>query len=136
MFKISAFQDLGRAYGLTDYESLMGPVRANDSRTVFPEELPRPDPTRFTDIAPAERGLWKYSPTRQLYHALKLLAEGAGMDRAIKHLVDSTDFWNIRTSRLAVVLAYLREATAGNTNWHEYQDHIAALAMGVENWRA
>ena len=39
MFKISAFQDLGRAYGLADYESLMGPVRANDTRTSLPEEL-------------------------------------------------------------------------------------------------
>jgi hypothetical protein len=136
MFKISAFQDLGRAYGLADYESLMGPVRANDSRTALPEELPRPDVTRFADITPAERGLWKFSPTRQLYYALKLLAEGADMDRAIKHLVDSTDFWNIRTSRLAVILAYLREATANNNHWQDYQNHLASLAIGVENWRA
>ena len=114
MFKISAFQDLGRAYGLADYESLMGPVRTNDSRTILPEELPRPDATRFVDIDPAERALWGYSPTRHLYHSLKLLAEGADMDRAVKHLVDSTDFWNIRTGRLAVILAYLLEVTAFN----------------------
>jgi len=137
MFKISAFQDLGRAYGLADYESLMGPVRANDSRTVLPEELPRPDITRFADVTPAERGLWKYSPTRHLYHSLKLLKEGAEMDRAVKHLVDCTeDFWNRRHSHLAVILAYLREATAGNSHWREYQDHLASLAIGVENWRA
>jgi len=136
MFKISAFQDLGRAYGLADYESLMGPVRANDSRTVLPEELPRPDAIRFVDISPAERGLWRYSPTRQQYNSLKLLKEGADMDRAVKHLVDSTDFWNTRTSRLAVILAYLRETTAGNNHWREYQDPLAALAIGVENWKA
>lgn len=136
MFKISAFQDLGRAYGLADYEGLMGPVRANDSRTILPEELPRPDATRFADILPAERNLWKYSPTRQLFHALKLLVEGADMDRAVKHLVDSTDFWNIRTSRLAVILAYLREATVNNNHWQHYQNHLASLAIGVENWRA
>jgi len=136
MFKISAFHDLGRAYGLADYESLMGPVRVNDSRTTLPEELPRPDATRFTDIPPAERTQWRYTPTRQLYHALKLLKEGADMDRAVKHLVDTTDFWNIRTGRLAVIMAYLRETTAGNTHWQDYQDHLASLAIGVENWRA
>jgi len=136
MFKISAFQDLGRAYGLADYERLMGPVRANDSRTMLPEELPRPDAIRFANIIPSERNLWKYSPTRQLYHSLKLLVEGADMDRAVKHLVDCTDFWNIRTSRLAVILAYLREATAHNSNWQDYQNHLASLAIGIENWRA
>jgi adenine-specific DNA methylase len=136
MFKISAFQDLGRAYGLADYESLMGAVRANDTRTSLPEELPRPDSVRFADISPAERNLWKNSPTRHVYHALKLLREGANMDRAVKHLVDSTDFWNLRTSRLAVILAYLREITADNEHWGDYQKHLSSLAIGVENWRA
>lgn len=137
MFKISAFQDLGRAYGLADYESLMGEVRANDTRTALPEDLPRPDGVRFADVSPVERGLWKYSPTRHIYHALKLLQqEGADMDRAVKHLVDSTDFWNLRTGRLAVILAYLREVTAGNEHWREYQDHLSSLAIGVENWKA
>lgn len=136
MFKISAFQDLGRAYGLTDYENLMGPVRANDTRTALPEELPRPDAVRFVDIPPAERSLWRYSPTRQLYYSLKLLKEEANMDRAVKHLVDSTDFWNIRTSRLAVILAYLLETTDDNKHWRKYQNHLAALAISVENWKA
>jgi hypothetical protein len=136
VFMIGAFQDLGRAYGLASYESLMGPVRANDSRTILPEELPRPDATRFADIAPAERNLWKFSPTRQLYHALKLRAEGADMDRAVKHLVDTTDFWNIRTGRLAVILTYLRKTTANNSHWQGYRDHLDALTIGVENWRA
>lgn len=136
MFKISAFQDLGRAYGLTDYESLMGEVRANDTRTTLPEDLPRPDSIRFADIPPAERGLWKFSPTRHIYYALKLLKEGADMDRAVKHLVDSTDFWSLRTSRLAVILAYLREITAGNEHWRVYQNHLSSLSIGVENWKA
>lgn len=137
MFKISAFQDLGRAYGLADYESLMGAVRANDTRTALPEDLPRPDSVRFAEVSPIERGLWKYSPTRHIYHSLKLLQqEGADMDRAVKHLVDCTDFWNLRTGRLAVILAYLREITAGNEHWNEYQNHLSSLAIGVENWKA
>lgn len=136
MFKIGAFQDLGRAYGLTDYESQLGPVRANDTRTTLPAELARPDGIRFADISPVERGLWKYSPTRHIYHALKLLKEGADMDRAVKHLVDSTDFWNLRNSRLAVILTYLREITAGNAHWGEYQNQLTALAIGIENWKA
>lgn len=36
VFKLGVFQDLGRAYGLADYESLLGPTRANDARTVLP----------------------------------------------------------------------------------------------------
>jgi putative DNA methylase len=136
MFKIGAFQDLGRAYGLAGYEDLMGAVRANDTRTALPGELPRPESIRFLDIPPTERNLWKNSPSRHVYHALKLLAEGAGMDRAVKHLVDCTDFWNIRAGRLAVILAYLLEITATNPNWQPYRNHIVALSIGVENWKA
>jgi hypothetical protein len=116
----------------------MGEVRANDTRTALPEDLPRPDGVRFADVSPVERSLWKYSPTRHIYHALKLLQqEGADMDRAVKHLVDFTeDFWNRRHTHLAVIIAYLHEVTAGNEHWREYQDHLSSLAIGVENWKA
>ncbi len=66
VFKLGAFQDLGRAYGLVDYESLLGPTRANDSRTSLPEELPRPDALRFDEVPSADRGLWPYTPTRHI----------------------------------------------------------------------
>jgi putative DNA methylase len=136
MFKIGAFQDLGRAYGLAAYEDLLGPVRANDTQTRLPEEMPRPDSIRFDDVSPAERGQWRYSPLRHIYHALKLLYEGADMDRAVKHLVNSTDFWNLRTSRLAVILAFLEETNADNPHWAGYHKHLAALAISIENWKA
>lgn len=135
MFKIGAFQDLGRAYGLPAYEDLMGPTKANDSRTKLPKELPRPDATRFEDVPASERGLWVNSPTRHIYHALKLLAGGAEVDRAVKHLIDTTDFWNTRSTRLAAIMAYLQEITAGLEHWAPYEDHLAALAIGVENAR-
>ena len=136
MFKISSFQDLGRAYGLVDYEALMGPVRANDTRTALPENLPRPDVVRYTDIPQADQNTWQYSPVRQIYHSLKLLKDGAEIDRAVKHLVDTTDFWNLRTGRLAVILEYMRESTVNNVHWLAYQNHLTALSIGVENWRA
>jgi hypothetical protein len=135
VFKIGAFQDLGRAYGLAAYEDLMGPTKANDSRTKVPKELPRPDATRFDDVPASERGLWVNSPTRHIYHALKLLAGGAEVDRAVKHLIDTTDFWNTRSTRLAPIITYLQEITAGLEHWAPYQDHLAALAIGVENAR-
>ena len=59
------------------------------------------------------------------YHALKLLAGGADVERAVKHLVDSIDFWNIRTTRLAAILSYLRGVTQGNPHWEPYQDLLA-----------
>jgi putative DNA methylase len=136
VFKIGAFQDLGRAYGLSDYESLLGPTKANDTRTKLPEELPRPDAVRFDDVPAAERALWRYSPVRHIYHALKLLQSGADIERAVKHLVDSTDFWNIRTTRLAVILSYLREITGHLPHWALYQNYLAALEIGVEHWKA
>lgn len=135
VFKIGAFQDLGRAYGLVAYEDLMGPTKANDSRTKLPKELPRPDATRFEDVPASERGLWVNSPTRHIYHALKLLAGGAEVDRAVKHLIDTTDFWNTRSTRLAPIISYLQEITAGLEHWAPYEDHLAALAIGVENAR-
>lgn len=135
VFKLGAFQDLGRAYGLVDYESLLGPTRANDTRTSLPEELPRPDALRFDEVPSSDRGLWRYSPTRHIYYALKLLAEGADAERAVKHLVDSTDFWNLRTTRLAAILGYLQETTAHLSHWAPYQDALTQLAIGVEHHR-
>ncbi len=136
VFKIGAFQDLGRAYGLTNYDDLLGPTRANDSRTKLPREMPRPEGVRFDAIPASDRGLWAYSPTRHIYHALKLLEAGAESDRAVKHLVDTTDFWNTRATRLAPIIAYLKETTATLKDWESYHDHIATLAIGVENARA
>jgi len=135
VFKLGVFQDLGRAYGLADAESLLGPTRANDTRTVLPEELPRPEALRFDEVPAADRGLWRYSPTRHIYHALKLLADGAEVERAVKHLVDATDFRNLRTTRLAAVLAYLREMTAHNPPWAKYQNALTQLAIGIEHHR-
>lgn len=120
---------------MADYESLLGPTRANDTRTALPEELPRPDAVRFDEVPASDRGLWRYSPTRHIYHALKLLADGADVERAVKHLVDSTDFWNLRTTRLAAILGYLQEVTAHNAHWAGYQDALAQLAIGVEHYR-
>jgi hypothetical protein len=136
MFKIGAFQDLGRAYGLNNYEELLGPVRTNDTRTKLPEEFPRPDSIRFDEVSAVDRTLWRCSPLRHIYQALKLLKDGADMDRAVKHLIDSTDFWNLRNSRLPVIISYLKETTTGLGNWRDYHNHLMALAIAIENWRA
>jgi adenine-specific DNA methylase len=136
MFKIGAFQDLGRAYGLSSYEELLGPIRANNTRTRLPEELPRPDSLRFDEVPPTDRRLWRHSPLRHIYHALKLVAEGADMDRAVKHLVNCTDFWNLRSTRLPVILAYLTDITASIGHWSGYYNHLSALSISVENWKA
>ncbi|MCI0654044.1 MAG: hypothetical protein L0Y39_06155 [Methylococcaceae bacterium] len=134
-FKLGAFQDLGKAYGLAGYEELLGPTRANDTRTRLPQELPRPDALRFDEIPASKRGLWRYSPTRHIYYALKLLYDGGEVERAVKHLVDTTDFWNIRTTRLAAILTYLQEVTARNPHLAAYQNAMAQLAIGVEHYR-
>jgi hypothetical protein len=59
----------------------------------------------------------------------------ATMDRAIKHLADATDFWNIRSARLIPILSYLREITARLPHWQAYQGHLEALQLAVEHWK-
>jgi len=49
--------------------------------------------------------------------------------------VDSTDFWNLRTTRLAVILSYLQEMTVHMPHWAAYQEALAQLAIGVEHYR-
>ena len=136
VFKIGAFQDLGHAYGLSNYEDFLGPIRANDSRSKLPCEMPRPNGLRFEDVPASERGLWEHSPTRHIYHALSLLQSGADSDRAIKHLIDTTDFWNTRSTRLAPIINYVRETTGEHKDWDPYRSHLTTLAIGVENARA
>ncbi len=64
----------------------------NDTRTSLPAEMPRLAALRFDEVPSSDRGVWRYPPTRHIYHALKLLADGADAERAVNHLVDSTDF--------------------------------------------
>ena len=135
VFKIGAFQDLGRAYGLGRLRRIDGSDQGQRFAYQAAQGTAAPDAIRFEDVPASERGLWVNSPTRHIYHALKLLAGGAEIDRAVKHLVDTTDFWNTRSTRLAPIIAYLQETTAGLEHWAPYQDHLAALAIGVENAR-
>jgi putative DNA methylase len=134
--KIGAFQDLGRAYGIADYEELLGPVVANEARSKLPNEFPRPDLARWDDIPANERNQFGHSITRHLYHALKMLAEGADADRAVKHLVDCTNFWSDRQGKHLVILAYLYQTTGTNDAWDELRPQLQTLRLAVENHRA
>lgn len=134
--KIGAFQDLGRAYGIADYESLLGPVRANEARTKLPAEFPRPDLTRWDDIPANEREQFGHSITRHIYHALQLLGGGAESDRAVKHLVDSTNFWQDRHGKHLVILGYLYQITEPIAAWQDIRPLIQTLRLAVENHRA
>jgi adenine-specific DNA methylase len=134
--KIGSFQDLGRAYGIADYEELLGPVKANEARSKLPDEFPRPDLTRWDDVPANERSHFTHSVTRHLYHSLKLLSEGADADRAVKHLVDCTNFWSDRQSRHLVLLGYLYQTTGPIAAWADLRSTIQTLRLAVENHRA
>jgi len=60
---------------------------------------------------------------------------GATMDRAIKHVAETTDFWNVSSTRLIPILSYLRETTARLRHWRAYQDYLEALQLAVELWK-
>lgn len=134
--KIGVFEDLGRAYGIADYEELLGPVVANEARSKLPHEFPRADLARWDDMPANERNQFSHSVTRHLYFALKMLAEGADADRAVKHLVDSTNFWSERQGKHLVILAYLYQTTGTNEAWDTLRSQLQTLRLGVENHRA
>lgn len=134
--KIGAFQDLGRAYGIADYESLLGPVKANETRSKLPSEFPRPDLTRWDEVPSNERETFDHSITRHLYHSLKLLEDGAEAERAVKHLVDCTNFWTERQGKHNVLLGYLYQITEPNAAWETLRPHLQTLRLAVENHRA
>lgn len=136
--KLSPFQDLGRAYGIatTDHEALLGPLTANEARTKLPAEFPRPDLTRWDDVPATEREQFAHSITRHIYHALQLLGDGAESDRAVKHLVDSTNFWPDRQGKHLVILGYLYQITEPIAAWRDIRPLLQTLRLAVENYRA
>ena len=134
--KIGAFQDLGRAYGIADYEALLGPIKANEVRTKLPSELPRPDMTRWDDVPANERDLFAHCATRHLYHAVQLLEDGAEAERAVKHLLDSTNFWADRQGKHLVLLGYVYQTTEPIPAWKDVRPLIQTLRLAVENHRA
>ncbi len=136
--KIGAFQDLGRAYGIAtnEYEALLGPLTANEARTKLPAEFPRPDLTRWDDLPATERDQFSHSITRHIYHALQLLSGGADAERAVKHLVDCTNFWPDREGKHLVLLGYLYQITEPILAWADIRSQIQTLRLAVENHRA
>jgi hypothetical protein len=134
--KIKSFQDLARAYGIADYDALLGEIKANETRSKLPSEFPRPDLTRWDELPPNEREQFAHSITRHIYYALQLLGGGAESERAVKHLVDCTNFWQDRHGKHLVILGYLYQITEPIAAWHEIRPLIQTLRLAVENHRA
>ncbi len=134
--RIGTFQDLGRAYGIGDYENLLGPVVANNARTQLPTDFSRPDMTAWDDVPAADRDSFSHSVTRHLYYAISLLAGGADSERAVKHLVDCTNFWEDRHGKHLVLLGYLYQTTEPIEAWNELRPIVQTLRLAVENHRA
>jgi putative DNA methylase len=134
--KIGVFQDLGRSYGLPNYESLILTARANACRTRLPEELPRANALKFKEIPPDERDLFEHSITRHIYQALKYIREGANMERAARHVVDCTDFWREKNGKIKIILDFLHKATQNIPAWEDYRNDLSSLKLNLEHWRA
>jgi hypothetical protein len=74
--------------------------------------------------------------TRHLYHALQLLGAGAESDRAVKPLMDSTNFWQDRHGKHLVLLGFLYQITEPIAAWAEIRPLIQTLRLAAENHRA
>lgn len=65
-----------------------------------------------------------------------MLGGGAESDRAVKHLVDSTNFWQDRHGKHLVLLGYLYQITEPIPAWADLRPLIQTLRLAVENHRA
>ena len=133
--KIGVFQDLGRSYGLADYESLILTAKANECRTRLPEELSRAGTVKYSELPPDKRNLFEHSITRHIYYALKQMRQEASAERAAKHVVDCTDFWREKNNKIRIVLDFLQRATQNIDAWKAYQDDLSSLKLHLEHWR-
>jgi hypothetical protein len=130
---VTGFFSIG---GIARYDALLGAIQANEARSKLPAQFPRLDFTRWDDLPANERDQFDHCATRHLYHALQLLGDGAESDRAVKHLVDSTNFWQNRQGKHLVILGYLYQITESIAAWADIRSPIQTLRLAVENHRA
>lgn len=126
---LGSFQELGRGFGVRDYDDLLGSTKSNAARLKIP--------TEFKANKAFEDGLGKYL-VGQLLLAIGFSAKKDNVQEGCSylksHYADNNEYWSLR-SRMVDILEFMSKVK-GNANvayWHDIAEYIVMLKEAVRN---
>lgn len=126
---LGSFQELGRGFGVRDYDDLLGSTKSNAARLKIP--------TEFKANKAFEDGLGKYL-VGQLLLAIGFSAKKDNVQEGCSylksHYADNNEYWSLR-SRMVDILEFLSKVK-GNANvayWQDIAEYIVMLKEAVRN---
>ena len=126
---LGSFQELGRGFGVRDYDDLLGSTKSNAARLKIP--------TEFKANKAFEDGLGKYL-VGQLLLAIGFSAKKDNVQEGCSylksHYADNNEYWSLR-SRMVDILEFMSKVN-GNANvayWQDIAEYIVMLKEAVRN---
>lgn len=126
---LGSFQELGRGFGVRDYDDLLGSTKSNAARLKIA--------TEFKANKAFEDGLGKYL-VGQLLLAIGFSAKKDNVQEGCSylksHYADNNEYWSLR-SRMVDVLEFMSKVK-GNANvayWQDIAEYIVMLKEAVRN---
>lgn len=126
---LGSFQELGRGFGVRDYDDLLGSTKSNAARLKIA--------TEFKANKAFEDGLGKYL-VGQLLLAIGFSAKKDNVQEGCSylksHYADNNEYWTLR-SRMVDILEFMSKVK-GNANvayWQDIAEYIVMLKEAVRN---
>lgn len=126
---LGSFQELGRGFGVRDYDDLLGSTKSNAARLKIA--------TEFKANKAFEDGLGKYL-VGQLLLAIGFSAKKDNVQEGCSylksHYADNNEYWSLR-SRMVDILEFMSKVK-GNANvayWQDIAEYIVMLKEAVRN---
>lgn len=126
---LGSFQELGRGFGVRDYNDLLGSTKSNAARLKIA--------TEFKANKAFEDGLGKYL-IGQLLLAIGFSAKKDNVQEGCSylksHYADNNEYWSLR-SRMVDILEFMSKVK-GNANvayWQDIAEYIVMLKEAVRN---
>lgn len=126
---LGSFQELGRGFGVRDYDDLLGSTKSNAARLKIA--------TEFKANKAFEDGLGKYL-VGQLLLAIGFSAKKDNVQEGCSylksHYADNNEYWSLR-SRMVDILEFMSKVN-GNANvayWQDIAEYIVMLKEAVRN---
>lgn len=123
---LGSFQELGRGFGVRDYDDLLGSTKSNAARLKI-----------ATEFKAFEDGLGKYL-VGQLLLAIGFSAKKDNVQEGCSylksHYADNNEYWSLR-SRMVDILEFMSKVN-GNANvayWQDIAEYIVMLKEAVRN---
>ena len=126
---LGSFQELGRGFGVRDYDDLLGSTKSNAARLKIA--------TEFKANKAFEDGLGKYLVGQLLLaigFSVKKDNVQEGCSYLKSHYADNNEYWSLR-SRMVDILEFMSKVK-GNANvayWQDIAEYIVMLKEAVRN---